>query len=311
MSPERWNKVRADRFLREDVPQETEEECKAKAIRLEAAFATLRQDLAQMRPDVILMIGDDQLETLGWNNNPAFGIFVGEEFEGKSPADLRNGAQSGQEANRLRLKAHPELAIELLTGLMHRGFDPAFFMDAPNPKAGIPHAFMRPAESLTDLTVPIIPMFINCFFAPQPTALRCYELGKAMGEIIEEYPSNLRVAVIGSGGLWHTPGTPAAYLDEAFDRESIRYLEDGDVRGAAEFFDTYRVPSGDASQDVTSKWSLSTGMPSAGGPQLGTREFCNWVASNAMVDGQHAELIDYVPVYASPCGMGFTYTKPA
>jgi hypothetical protein len=318
MAPEQWNEVRAKRHLRADVPIEDLDECKTKAQRIGAAFATLRRNLQEARPDVIVVFGDDQLETLDWNNNPAFAVFAGEAFEGESSTrDLKQAlsftepADNGEgPAPRIRLQAHPELAASLMTGLMRRGFDPAFCMDAPKPEVGIGHAFLRPAESLTDLQTPVVPVLVNCFFAPQPTAYRCYQLGKAMGEIIEEHPGDLRVAVIGSGGLWHTPGTPDAYLDEEFDRESVSYLERGDVEGAARFFDAYEVPEGDTSQDVWKRGPLSTGMPVSGGPQLGTREFCNWVASNAVLDGRPATLVDYVPVYASPCGMGFMYTNP-
>jgi hypothetical protein len=292
------------------------DDCKAKEQRIQAAFATLRDKLDEAKPDVIVIFGDDQLETLDWNNEPPFAVYVGEEFEGESSKEDTNFARSFSDPSgngsaptpRYHLKGHPELAVSLVTGLMQRGFDPSYCMEAPKPDVGLGHAFLRPAESLTDLKTPIIPILVNCFFAPQPTAMRCYQFGKAVREIIEEHPSDLRVAVIGSGGLWHTPGTPNAYLDEEFDRESIRYLEKGDVEGAARFFDAYQLPEDDSSQDVRGRGRLSTGMPISSGPQLGTREFCNWVAANAMLDGRPATLVDYVPVYASPCGMGFTYT---
>ena len=38
------------------------------------------------------------------------------------------------------------------------------------------------------------------------------------------YPADLRVLVIGSGGLWHTPGAPGSYLDEDFDRQLLGFL---------------------------------------------------------------------------------------
>src|SRR5690606_9503197 len=82
--PEVWNEVRGRRPLRRDVPYEDLDECKAKAQRIQLAFETLRDRLQEARPDVIVMFGDDQLEALDWNNNPAFAVFVGEEFEGKS-----------------------------------------------------------------------------------------------------------------------------------------------------------------------------------------------------------------------------------
>src|SRR5919108_681413 len=122
-------------------------------------------------------------------------------------------------------------------------------------------ATLRPAESLTDFNTPIVPVLLNCYYAPQPTASRCYELGKAVRDIIEKHPSDLRVAGVGSGGLWHTPGAKGAYLDEDFDRTELSFLEAGDIRGMAEFFDNYKIPEGDSSQYVGERGRGSTGMP--------------------------------------------------
>src|SRR5918995_5369695 len=207
MAPARWNEVRASRSLRAGVPFDDAESNRAKAARIATAFATLKAQVAAAAPDVLVVFGDDQLECFDFRNCPAFAIYAGEKFQGA----LAGGGSAG-------VPGHPGLAAALLTGLMRRGFDPAFSLEMPKPDRGIGHAFLRPAESLTDFTMPIVPVFLNCYYAPQPTALRCYQLGAAVREILDEHPDPLRVAVIGSGGLWHTPRAKGAYLDEAFDR---------------------------------------------------------------------------------------------
>jgi hypothetical protein len=293
---EEWNDVRASRTLRADVPMDSREDNRGKKARVEAAFATLRARLAAARPDALVIFGDDQLERFDFANFPAFAVYVGDSFEG--------ALASGQ---RVKVSGHRQLGVALLTGLMQRGFDPAFCMEMPKPERGVGHAFLRPAESLTDLTTPIVPVFVNCYYAPQPTALRCYQLGRAVRETIDAHPSDLRVAVVGSGGLWHTPRAPDAYLDEAFNREILKAMAAGNVREMARVFDDYRVPPGDRSQDVSTRGRGATGLPGPGGPQGGTRETCNWIAAAAVADGKPAEIIDYIPVYASPIGAGFAY----
>jgi hypothetical protein len=206
-----------------------------------------------------------------------------------------------------KVTAHSELAIGILTGLMQRKFDPAFCMDMPKPDRGIGHAFMRPFESITDHETPVIPILLNCYYSPQITAERCYELGKAVRDIIEEFPSDLKVAVIGSGGLWHTPGAKDAWLNEDFDQGTLKYMAAGDIRAMAEHFDKYQIPAGDDSQAIGPKGRGSTGMPGFGGPQGGTRETCNWIAAAAVADGSTATVVDYVPVYSSPVGAAFAY----
>ena len=296
MPPERWNEVRASRALRADVPLDDVETNSAKAARIAAAFATLKGRLAAARADVIVIFGDDQLECFDFRNYPAFAIYAGEKFQGT----LAGGGTAS-------VPGHPALAGALLTGLMRRGFDPAFSLEMPKPERGIGHAFLRPAESLTDFTTPIVPIFLNCYYAPQPTATRCYELGAAVREIVDGHPGDLRVAVVGSGGLWHTPRAKDAYLDEAFDQAILAAMAVGDAAGMARCFDEYVVPPDDASQLIGAPGPGTTGLPDSPGPRGGTRETCNWIAAAAVVEGRPATVVDYVPLYASPIGAAFAY----
>jgi hypothetical protein len=42
----------------------------------------------------------------------------------------------------------------------------------------------------------------------------------------------------------------------------------------------------------------------------GAGETRNWLIAAAVMEGKPADYADYVPVYASPCGMGFAYWTP-
>src|SRR5688572_9484286 len=302
-----WAARSGERFPREDVPTDDLETNRAKKDRMKAGFATLKEAVQSARPDVLVVFGDDQLEAFNFNNFPSFAVYVGEEFEGSLAATLPGGdepqtagfpAPNGGgrgEGRRARIPAHPELSVAILTGLMQRGFDPAFCMDMPNPERGLGHAFMRPAESLTDLNLPIVPILMNLYYAPQVTAMRSFQLGQAIKAIVEEFPGDLRVGVVGSGGLWHTPGTKNAYLNEEFDGETLAFLKAGDGRGMAEHFDAYRVPEGDLSQDEGPRSRSVTGMPGSPGPQGGSRETCAWIGAAGVSDGNAHTLIDYIP----------------
>lgn len=307
--PEAWNDLRKSRPLRADVPLDDLETNRRKYARIQEGFAVLKRKLAEARPDVIVVFGDDQLECFDFTNFPAFSVYAGEEFEGTIVGkDAPTAAERPKTPlPRARLKGHPPLAAAVLGGLMKRGFDPAFSMDMPKPEEGLGHAILRPAQSITDLKTPILPVLINCYYAPQPTADRCYRIGKAVGEIIDEFPGGLRVALVGSGGLWHTPGKPGAWLNEEFDETLLRYMAKGDIRAMAAHFDDYRIPDGDTSQQIGERSKTVTGMPAIGGPQGGTRETCNWIAAAGAVDGATATIVDCVPVYASPIDCAFAY----
>jgi hypothetical protein len=318
-SPDGWNAVRAQRRHRADVPMDDLDSNRKKYERIQNAFATLRSKIAAAEPDVIVIFGDDQLECFDFRNFPSFAVYVGESFEGDLASaealarDFAVNPGGDIEGNggpkRALLKGHPELGVSILSGVMKRGFDPAFCMDMPKPEHGLGHAFLRPAETLTDFQTPLIPVLFNSYYAPQPTAMRCYEFGKAVRDAIYEHPADLRVAVIGSGGLWHTPGADQAYLDEDFDRTMLGHLEAGDAKAMAQHFDSYRIPEGDVSQYVGERGPQITGMPGFGGPQGGTRETTHWIASAGVTEGHRATIIDYVPVYASPIGVGFSYCE--
>jgi 3-O-methylgallate 3,4-dioxygenase len=314
-----WAARSGERFPRSDVPVDDLETNRAKKDRMKVGFRILKEKVNAARPDVLVVFGDDQLEAFNFSNFPAFAVYVGEEFEGNLAATLPGGdepqtagflvsARDGQGASRrARIPAHPGLAVAILSGLMKRGFDPAFCMDMPNPDRGLGHAFMRPAESLTDLNLPIIPILMNLYYAPQVTAMRSFQLGKAVREVIEQFPGDLRVGVVGSGGLWHTPGAKNAYLDEDFDARTLAYLQAGDGQAMAQHFDNYRVPEGDISQDEGPRSRTVTGMPGSPGPQGGSRETCAWIGAAGVSHGNSHTLVDYIPLYASPLGVAFAY----
>lgn len=305
---ELFREMRLGRPVRADVPIEDDETNIKKAARIHEGFCVLRERIAELKTDVLIVFSDDQLECFDFNNYPAFAIYVGEEFR-KTPRDRFPGRPSmGRHAEPgATFRGHPELAVSLLTGLMKRGFDPSFCMDMPKPDRGLASGVVRSAEELTDWKLPIVPIMMNLYFAPQPTAMRCYQLGKAVREVIDEYPGDLRIGVAGSGGLWHTPGRPGAWLNVEFDRKTLELLEVGDARGMAEHFDSYVIPPDDTSQNTSDRERNITGMPSPGGPALGSRETCAWIAAAAVSDGSPTTIVDYVETWASPVGNAFAF----
>ncbi len=310
MPGELWRERRLTRPIRDDVPIEDDETNIAKAERTHAGFRVLREKISDLKPDVLIVFSDDQLECFDFTNYPPFAVYVGEEFQ-KSPRQRGEGEpQMGRHVEPgFRFKGHLELGVAVLTGLMQRGFDPAFCMDMPKPDRGLAGGIIRTAEELTDWTVPIVPVMMNLYFAPQPTGRRCYQLGRAVREVIDAFPGDLRVGVVGSGGLWHTPGKPGAWLNEEFDHRTLDLLEAGNARGMAEHFDSYVIPEGDTSQFIGEQGRGVTGMPGFGGPQGGTRETCAWITPAGVTDGRPTTIVDYVNAFASPVGNAFAYCE--
>lgn len=308
---EQWNVERVKRPIRSDVPFDSDEENARKGHRIQAGFAALRARLAEAKPDVLVIFGNDQRELFDFTNYPALSIVAAAELFGIALVGATYAS-----VDRTAVKGDPALATVLLSGLLDRGFDPAFSLDLAAESHGVPHAIMNPLKSLTDFSIPVVPVVLNCYYTPQVSAMRAYQVGVAVREILEADTSSRRVAVIGSGGLWHTSGEQDAYINEAFDNALLDFMRAGDAKGMARHFDDYRVPADDrsqrtavktTSQDLMESVFESTGLPPARGPQGGTRETCCWIAAAGVADGKPATVIDYVPVYSSPTGLGFAY----
>lgn len=316
--PEQWEHVRQQRAAlggyRADVPVDSPETNEAKFEQCQRAFGVLAEKLRVARPEVLIVFGDDQKEQFNFTNFPALSLFVGESFEGFKVAKAVGLPVAGAKRESrprtpdhwTRVANHPELARHLLTGLVRENFDLAFSHELPNQEEGIGHAFMRPSSFLRpEFDLPTIPFFVNCYYGPQPTGKRCYTLGLAIRRLIDAFPDDVNVAVIGSGGLWHTPGAPGAYLDEEFDRAILAHLSRGEAQAAAECFDAKGVALIGEGGAMARTMSGGTGLTSGLGS--GTGETRNWLIAAAVADGAPATIVDYVPVYASPCGMAFAH----
>ena len=130
----------------------------AKSERMLSASAALRTKLAELAPDVLVIFGDDQYECFTFDNFPAIVVYLGAEFGWRSA----KGAE--------RAAGHPALGDPLLTGLMARGFDPAFSMGLPEGRRGRRRATTNPLGYYGAWSIPTVPLLMNAYYAPQLSA---------------------------------------------------------------------------------------------------------------------------------------------
>ena len=162
-------------------------------------MADLGKVLDETKPDVIIFMGSDHVETFSVTCIPTFAIIAGSRAIAKF---------AGRE---YRLPVHREMAEDLLNKLVvEHNFDIAYSEDAE-----LGHAFAVPFEHVIGKRdIPVIPFFTNVYVPPLPTPKRCAALGKAIADIVKGRKE--RVAVIASGGMSHFPGT-TKYLSPEFD----------------------------------------------------------------------------------------------
>jgi aromatic ring-opening dioxygenase catalytic subunit (LigB family) len=182
---------------------------------LDADIAAMRMvgaEIAELKPDAVIVMGSDHLETFFLSSVPTFAVIAGEY----SKAHFAN--------KNYAMKTHLPLAEDILNRLMAAEFDMSYSQDAV-----LGHSFAAVYEwIIAGRDIPVVPIFINTYLPPLPTPKRCAALGKAMAAILAGRPE--RVVLIASGGMSHYPGTwkyPQPAYD--FDYWAIAQLERGNV----------------------------------------------------------------------------------
>ena len=84
----------------------------------------------------------------------------------------------------------------------------------------VDHAFAVPMALLWGRSrrVKTIPIAVNTVQFPLPSPARCYKLGNAIGRAIDSYDEDVRVVIVGTGGLSHQlDGERAGFINKEFD----------------------------------------------------------------------------------------------
>src|SRR5690242_13923979 len=159
------------------------------------AIARLRAKIDALKPDVLIVVGDDQHENLVDDNMPPFTIFIGEEVE--ASVSLRYLNQSKLE-NRTRYRVAAKLAEGLVNGLMDEGFDPSYSKKTRY-DGGLGHAFARVLKFLTPQADRlVIPLMVNTYYPPAPSAERCVNFGRALARVLRRLSGGERVVIVAS-----------------------------------------------------------------------------------------------------------------
>ena len=193
------------------------------------------------------------------------------------------------ERTKLVFRQHGELARHLLRGLIERGFDVANlgrFEPRGNPARGVSHMVSNLVPEVDPgLEIPLVCVFLNEYYPPLPSAVRCAGLGEAIADVLRERPE--RVAIYASGGLSHYPGMyNAGWIDQPLDRWILERLERNDLEALQHLFtfDSDNLRSG-------------------------TGEVRAWISVAAAMK-RPAKVVEYVPAHCAQTGCGFVCWPP-
>jgi hypothetical protein len=255
----------------------------------QVAIERLGEIHREAKPDVVVIVGNDQDEMFKYDNMPALAVYWGDTVWDKPRRieDLHPSQVPGEWAYHAEqpetYEVSSELALHLIDSLIHDEFDLAQLNSQPEGRSiGHSWTFLR-RRVMQDAVAPMVPVLINSFYEPnQPTPKRSYDLGRALRRAIDSWDSDARVAVYISGGLSHF------VVDEELD---LRVIE------------AMRTKDKDALLALPEDVLVS-----------GTAEIRNWLVGAGCFEQEPMELIEYQPAYRTEamtgCGMGFVRWLP-
>ncbi len=180
-------------------------------------YKPVQQWLADKRPDVLFYIFNDHVTSFFFDHYSHFALGVGDRYW---PADEGGGPR------RLPpIKGHPGLARHVAHGLTADEFDLSYFQ-----AKGLDHGCFSPLSLLwprePDWPGAIVPLQVGVLEFPIPSARRCFKLGRSLRKAIESYPEDLKVAIVGTGGLSHqVHGERCGFNNTPWDMEFLELLE--------------------------------------------------------------------------------------
>ncbi|MGE4335879.1 MAG: gallate dioxygenase [Pigmentiphaga sp.] len=173
--------------------------------------------LREQRADALVFIYNDHCTTFFFDLYPTFALGVGERF---AVADEGAGLRKLP-----AIRGDVDLQCHIAESLVNDEFDIAVFQDKPlDHGCASPLPLLWPHEP--DWPGVLVPLAVNVLQYPLPTARRCYRLGQALRRAILSYPQDLRVVVVGTGGLSHQiHGERTGYNDTEWDMTFLQWLE--------------------------------------------------------------------------------------
>jgi hypothetical protein len=252
------------------------------------AIATLGDVFETNRPDVAVVVGNDQMEVFTRDHVPAFAVFWGDfvegiprtaEFLATLPPGIAEAELDRTPAEYTQYPTLPGLGRHIIEYGMRHGFDVGQLTRLTTGEIrsnAVPHAWgFVYRRIMRDSVVRHVPIFVNTFYPPnQPLSARCVEFGRMIAGAIASWPSDQTVAVIASGGLTHW------VIDEVFDHAVLEALKSGNLSALSE------IP-----EEIL---------------QAGTSEIKNWITVAGILaeTSLRMNVVDSVPCYRSEAGTG-------
>jgi protocatechuate 4,5-dioxygenase beta chain len=214
--------------------------------------------LAREKPDVAVIFYNDHGLNFFLDKLPTFAIGAATEYGNEDEGWGIPVSRS--------VPGDPELSWHLINAAVADEFDLTVCQEMLVDHAvTIPMALMWPGETWP---VKIVPISINTVQHPLPSLLRCLKLGRSVGRAIEAYPKDLRVMIVGTGGLSHQlDGKRAGFINKEFDLLCLEKIAND--------------------PEALTRYSIHDWVERAGAQGV---EFLNWMAMRGALTGHVKEV---------------------
>ena len=190
------------------------------------AYLPVREWLSRLKPDVAIVVYNDHGADFTFDKYPTFALGVAEHY---AIGDEGFGTRALPE-----VRGDVELSTHLAEALVYEHeFDLTLCQEL-----AVEHGFLVPMNlcfphGANGWPVRAIPLQVNVIQHPLPTARRCFKLGLALRDAIPSYEEDLKVVVLGTGGMSHQlQGKRFGFMNEKFDQWFLDQLE-ADPEGLA------------------------------------------------------------------------------
>jgi len=287
--PEDWHKGRErihDRVPNYEKPAQLLEELgqdnglsqdKADHERIVESFKVMHDRLHEWDPDVVMIIGDDQVENFREDNLPPFCLYTGSEVDGYPfQRSARTNLWGSAPETKFTFNCPKVFSQDMRNYLIRDGFDMSSSASLKGWEWGLAHAIINPLVFLDpEGKFPLLPLFVNCYgeeagpdYPPRPTPARCYQLGQGIRRFLDTRDE--RVAVVASSSWSHSflaHKFQCREIDTETDRKYLEWVRNGEGSKLAQV----------APEDLQ---------------QSGDHEILNWIIALGVLGDRPAEIID-------------------
>lgn len=181
-------------------------------------YPPVHEWLARVKPDIAIVLYNDHGLNFFLDKMPTFS--VGAAFE------YSNRDEGWGIPVIPPFQGDPKLSWHIIEQLVKDEFDVCTCQEmAVDHGFTVPMQVFWPDRSKTPIRT--IPIVFNTVQHPIPSPARCYKFGLSLGKALASYPEDVKIVVLGTGGLSHQlDGTRAGFINKQFDLMCMEKIVD-------------------------------------------------------------------------------------